>query len=130
MKNKKHFKIPLVVYPFDLIFLFNHSDKEAEKALGDKWDDELMMTGCGKFLLNKECNLGIIRCNHQSAQLDSVDMGVLQHEILHAVSQILNYCGMPLTTSSEEAYAYLIEYVAREVFMKINQHKKWQKKRK
>ncbi len=35
----------------------------------------------------------------------------LTHELLHCVYSILDYKGLWLTDSSEEAYAYLIEYL-------------------
>ena len=38
----------------------------------------------------------------------------LTHELLHCVHSILDYKGLWLTDSSEEAYAYLIEYLEKE----------------
>lgn len=43
------------------------------------------------------------------------DIPSLVHEIFHAVYETLNGRGIPLTESSEEAYAYLSEMIMREV---------------
>lgn len=47
------------------------------------------------------------------------DYGILQHEIFHAIDQILKYIGMTLSDDSDEAYAYLIEYVTREIYKRF-----------
>ena len=39
----------------------------------------------------------------------------VHHEVLHAVFHILRHKGIPLTEASEEAYAYLADWLNQEV---------------
>lgn len=50
------------------------------------------------------------------------ELGHLNHEIFHAVDEILRRIGIELTGSSCEAYAYLLEYVSVKIWseLKIN----------
>ncbi len=43
------------------------------------------------------------------------DWDSLTHELFHCVFAILDYKGMCLTKESQEAYAYLMEYLDREI---------------
>jgi len=43
------------------------------------------------------------------------DLPILTHECFHAVSMTLNSRGIPFTDSTEEAYAYLLSMLIREV---------------
>lgn len=47
------------------------------------------------------------------------DYGTLAHEIFHAVTFILTRIGMSLTNESDEAYAYLIGYLTKEIYKHI-----------
>lgn len=40
---------------------------------------------------------------------------VIAHEAFHLAIAILNYAGLHLSISSEEAYAYLLEYIFAEI---------------
>lgn len=112
--------IPMVVYPFDIIFLFNATDEQAKKDLEGYWTDDLIMKGTGKFILNKWGNLGIVRVDSPHfGKPDAICMGTLSHEIFHAVTEIFDYCGLPLNLTSQEAYAHMIGYITREVLNKI-----------
>jgi hypothetical protein len=41
--------------------------------------------------------------------------GHVAHEALHAVRGLLQYRGLDLSPASEEAYAYLLEFIVRQV---------------
>lgn len=43
-------------------------------------------------------------------------IAVLSHEIFHIAEYILDHIGMELCWKTREAYAYLIEYITREIF--------------
>lgn len=49
------------------------------------------------------------------------DYGSLSHEIFHIVSFVMYRIGQPLEVRvSDEAYAYLIGYLTKEIYKKIN----------
>ncbi len=47
-------------------------------------------------------------------------MAVMIHELFHSVVYSLNNCGIPLKGSTEEAYAYYIEYIYEEIMKVFN----------
>lgn len=55
------------------------------------------------------------------------------HESLHLVREIMSHVGIELTDSSEEAYAYTLEYVyknVKKVIKKLKEERKSNKKKK
>lgn len=56
------------------------------------------------------------------------DISTLAHEAFHAAYDILKRVGIPLSSSSEEAYAYLIGYITEQV-LKLTQPKEAKKSR-
>jgi hypothetical protein len=46
-------------------------------------------------------------------------IAILAHELLHAVSWVLNAKGLPLTDASEEAYTYYLEWLMRESLSRL-----------
>lgn len=108
-----------MVYPFDLMFSFGQTDDELKVSLkryGIKWQDILKLD-CPAMYIRLDRNQPVIRMGNYPITV--TDYGVLQHEIFHAVDQILRYVGINLTNDSDEAYAYLIEYITREIYKKI-----------
>lgn len=99
----------------------NQSDKALRsrlRQLGVNWDDTLEMssTTLGRTTL-LPCNRTIIRL--RSVPKSVTDYGTLAHEIFHAVTFILTRIGMSLTNESDEAYAYLIGYLTKEIYKHI-----------
>lgn len=43
----------------------------------------------------------------------AVRIGTLVHEAVHAAHRVLGAAGIPLTTESQEAYAYYVEWLVR-----------------
>lgn len=44
---------------------------------------------------------------------------VVNHELLHATIDIMNWAGVPLTDSTEEVYAYELQYLSNEFYKQI-----------
>ena len=44
---------------------------------------------------------------------------MIPHEAFHAAEMVLSNVGVPLTKSSDEAYAYLISYISEQIFQQI-----------
>lgn len=55
--------------------------------------------------------------------IDCLYEGKVAHESLHLTAQIMREIGMPLTIDSEEAYAYLIEYISNVIRKKLIKYK-------
>lgn len=119
-KKSLNFIVELVVYPFDVMVSIGETDEEVKRKLKKydvQWDESLTMHGIGKFLINKE-NKSLIRLKHYP-QLP-MDYGTLQHEIFHAVTWILDRCGMKFKLgTSDEAYSYLVGYLTKEIYKRI-----------
>lgn len=47
------------------------------------------------------------------------ELAVLNHEIFHLTYTIMSYVGIPLTGSSEEAFAHLISHLTRQILEKM-----------
>ncbi len=45
--------------------------------------------------------------------------GALSHEIFHAVFNLFNHIEMPLSESSNEAYAYVLDFLTTEIYKRL-----------
>lgn len=122
MKRKKlNVIIPLVVYPFDIMFSFGETDDELKKAFSKyhlDWDENMKMRGQGRYWMHLETNQSVIRLwNYPETP---ADYGTLQHEIFHAVTFIMDKIGAKFELSkSDESYAYLIGYLTTQIYKLI-----------
>lgn len=118
----KNFIVPLVIYPYDVMFSVGQTNKEFKKSV--------------KAILRKEFYNDLVDdviCNmHESLQgrtwhhliggqtiirvPEKWEQGTLAHEIFHAVDYIFRRIRMPLCDESCEAYAYLIGYLTEEFY--------------
>lgn len=111
-----HLDIPL--YDKKLIISFNQ-DSETVKALLMELDptatdifyhvDNHTSYGC---MYTTPTNKYFIRLNDFERTPDC--LGALAHETFHATVSILRRVGMSLTEESEEAYAYLNDFITRK----------------
>jgi len=120
--------ISLLIYPFEVMVSMNQSDKsfiKSVKKYGITDTDDLIF----KLNENNLCrarsimyNSGktILRLNFTPKFNESFGMGLLQHEIFHIVDFIMDDINTPLTESTRESYAYLIQYLTTEIYKIIN----------
>lgn len=47
------------------------------------------------------------------------EVGTLNHELFHATSMIMQHVGIPLTNSSNEAYAYVMGSLSKQFHMRV-----------
>lgn len=111
--------IPYVIYPFDLAVIYNAKYPQIEEylkgILPDNTHHEI------NELFNLEIKLGrtaMFSSGQSVMVLNSRDKGVIAHEIFHAVEFLCNRVGFRLTRHSDEAYAYLIQYLTNEIYKK------------
>lgn len=124
-KKSQNFIIPLVIYPFDVMVSIEETDAELSKKLQKYITDpkgigELMnlsSTTQGRCVM-LECNQTVIRLKRQLYAHQTY--ATAAHEIFHATSFILNRIGMKMEIGiSDEAYAYLIGYLTKEIFKRL-----------
>lgn len=110
--------IPLVIYPFDVMVSFGESDEQLAKVLNKHGFD---LTDVD--IAHKEGREGRCTMLHSGQTVlrlykypkTPVQYGYLQHEIFHAVEFVMERIGMKLCRKSDEAYAYLIQYLTTEI---------------
>lgn len=129
MKKSLHFVLPLVIYPLDIIVSIGEDDatlrnKIKKYALPDNTLKEMeqdvlnLAIGTHGRTLITSCNRSVLRLIDYPKTDE--DYGLLAHEIFHVVVFILDRVGMKLIVSdSDEAYAYLIQYITTEIHKRI-----------
>lgn len=113
----KAIHIPLVLFPFEVLVCLG-GDKQFVikniKKFGYTPDTEeeghITMIGQGKCVMLKNSATIIWLKNYPRA-----GSGVLAHEIFHATDFILDKMGIKHTDSSDEVWAYVIEYLTKEI---------------
>jgi hypothetical protein len=55
-------------------------------------------------------------------EVNKVTHGVIAHEVMHAVHEILTTIGMKLSNDSEEAYAYLTGWLIDKVYKVVSEN--------
>lgn len=131
MKKSYNFIVPLVLFPFDIMFSIGQTNKEFDKALFDRLQKcdynslketektifEMPDNHRGRCAHNFEGGQTIIRIKGISS---SEDHGTLAHEIKHAVDYILwHHLGIKPKKNNEELFAYTIGYVTDQVYKHI-----------
>lgn len=119
-----NFIIPLVIYPFDIMFSFSETDDVLEKALkkykidiGDApWKLESVRVKGRTCVFNSGQTL--IRMPNIPSSCR--DYGTLQHEIFHAIEFLFDRISVQHHIDSGECWAYLIGYITEEVYKKLN----------
>lgn len=114
-KTAKLKSINIDVYDFTLFYLIS-SWKYCVKIVKEKFDCDLESVALGNgyaFPLTNDDN-------QQSYFIwieNNADDSVIVHEAFHATAHIMNgFAGIKLDNNAEEAYAYLLGYITRELF--------------
>jgi len=114
MKKKQLHVIDWVIYPFDVMVCIGMKTEEVVKAIGKEGyelsEDEkqkLIMTGRGRTVM--------LEGGQTIIQLKLYSQSVLAHEIFHSVCFLFDKIGISFSANSDEAYAYAIEYLTREI---------------
>lgn len=122
-----NFIVDLKVFPYEIMFSFGQDIDEFKLSLSEKSSLEefeiheiaevLFDGGSGRTIMTNK-NQTIVRLSFVPESVS--EYGVLHHEIFHATHIILDFIGMKLSSKSSEVYAYVIEYITKEVYDKIN----------
>ena len=121
-------------YQTDIVFCIEATQKEIEAymvrvkkvtpsfvtALRDALDMKPMTSG-----RTVEFDNGVMLIYLRDKVVSARTMGLLVHEVHHAVNYILRRVGMEPSEHTEEAYAYLNQHICEQAFRKIGN--KWWK---
>lgn len=124
------FIIPLHVYPFDVLFSIGETDEQFRKSIrkycppsviNDLGEDPLILkfteTSKGRTVHLNSTNQTFIRLKHYPKTCS--DYGDIAHEIFHAVEFIFHKIGLHHSVESGEAYAYLVGYLTKEIYKRL-----------
>lgn len=119
MKKKKSFIISWKIYPFDVMVNIGMTTDETIKAIERKGyklnkeeKDLLPMHGRGRTVM--------LKGGQTIIQLKNDSIDIIVHEVFHAVCFLFEHIDIEFSDSSNEAYAYAIEYLIREITLSIN----------
>jgi hypothetical protein len=122
-----HYIICCQVYPFDLMISVDESDLILEKELLRRHISKEQIERVTKFenttkvghTLMLPTGQTIVRLKTRDRDRNSV-IACLSHEIFHVVTFVLQRVGIKFKMdSSDEAYAYLIEWVTKQALDKL-----------
>lgn len=126
LKSKgSNFIIPLVVYPFDVMISIGETNEDIDKRF-KKYNLTAEDISLATFTSHTVQGRTVMFSSNQTLirlrnfPKSPVDYGNLQHEIFHAVTFVMDRIGMVLKVEeSDEAYAYLIGYLTREIYKRL-----------
>ena len=119
MKNIKPFIVNHGTYPFDIMVFIDKSDEVVYKELSKHLDltDEdkeiLKCEGNGRTVM-LEAGQTVMRIKNGKQFHETI-----AHEIFHAVEFLFRRIKIKLNEDSDEAYAYQIQYITKQVYEKL-----------
>lgn len=126
MKGKAH-RIPLVLYPFDVLISINQTNNQFMKVLQYHCSPEILSeitedpqilnfteTCRGRVLHAAKSHVTILRMPHNI--ITPEQHGHLAHEIFHAIEFIFRTIDIKLHPKSSEAFTYAIQYLTTEIY--------------
>lgn len=124
--------ISLVVYPFEVMVSMNQSDKSFIKSVKSygitdisdsifKLDENNL---CRARSIMYSSGKSILRLNFTPKYNEPLRIGLLHHEIFHIVHFIMDDINTPLTESTSEPYAYLVQHLTTEIYKILNENTK------
>lgn len=119
-------KVIVAVGEFDVGAIAEHISTEKEK---DSFRQEMQQNDISSYdglVFNLGTGNEVLWLQYPPKS--ETDISTLAHEAFHAAYDILKRVGIPLSSSSEEAYAYLIGYITEQV-LKLTQPKETKKSR-
>jgi hypothetical protein len=125
MKLKPKIKYKIIdykIYPFEILVSFHDSFEELESIIKKKLPGNIhdgielfKSTDLAKTVMFSNGTT----CIWFTPKLISGGLwghGVISHEVFHAVDFLMNKIGIRLSNKSDEAYAYLIQYLTNEIY--------------
>ena len=119
-KKVQSWLIPENVYRSPILLVFENDPKKAKEFIEKNWHKcpDLCWDVGAKTLSKAGEPVVVIWIRNKNL------FPMIFHEIVHAVNEILGTRGIQLNNDTEEAYAYLSEYFANEMLIRLG-HKKF-----
>jgi len=120
--DKPHFcKITVECWYCTIFFSFGETFEEFKTHFKDEYKNKLddYDTASG-YCVHLE-DTYIIRMKNVPNTIH--DLGILQHEIHHAITHILMDKGVKYTQSNHEAFAYMFGYVTEQIYSILQKYK-------
>lgn len=121
----KRFTISIPIYLIDVIVSFGETDAEVKEYLTSIGLTKKEVKP--SMLKDKSDGIALMYSNNNLLlRLKKLPetyyyLGVLHHEIFHVVTLVMNKLSMKFELyKSDEAYAYLLEYITVEIYKEIN----------
>ena len=113
-------KFPL--YPGMLILIESKNTPKLRKLIPDMSEDDdlFCQTFQGEYKGYRSFGIVINSKRNYPDKCEPITHGIVAHEALHVVHSILSTIGFELDDNSQEAYAYLIEWVVDEIYLWAN----------
>jgi hypothetical protein len=118
-----NFLIPYVIYPFEVKVFIKEPKVRVLKDLEKYLTDEDYIDIVGK-LEDEDYDARAIMTDGGYTILlfkDKPSAGTIAHECFHAITFLFKRLGITLTEGSDEAWAYLLEYLVDQINIKIKQ---------
>ena len=124
MKNCKIINIDIPVYNAVINVLLGNVEtlKDSIKGIDGLYEElknSINEFNQGKFLWSEKLNQWIIWLPRIPKTIQ--DMASLVHEIEHCVFYLFQYKGLKHSDDSEEAYAYMMEFLFQEIMTKVKE---------
>jgi hypothetical protein len=117
------FIIDCQVYPFQILVYFGQDKKPLFKELSKRLPKSIVDTlKTFEFKVGKSVMFPtgqtLLWLNEKPNSISG--LATLNHEIFHCACFILERVGIVYSESSDEAYAYLIEYLTKQIYNELN----------
>lgn len=123
------FTFPLVIYPFDVVVSLGQSYEQCRKLMVRKGVTEDIDFvdydgGAGKYAVWYCHSIALIRI--PGLPYTPSQHGALNHEILHVVISVLRGVGIRIEpgAGSDEAFTYLMSYMTKVIFTRLDKYYK------
>lgn len=125
LKSKSILSIPIPIYNGVIYFSYNNKIKDIVESIIEAGDtDEMLLKILETPAEYEVSKFGGLTITYDSLVIISVAEqktlvsyhNTVAHEVLHAVSHFMKYKGLKFTSSSEEAYAYLVGYLTEKIY--------------
>ena len=115
MTKQKFNIVSYVVYPFDVAIAFNMSYKSLREKLFKLLPSE---THVKIELLDGayDAKTVMFSTGQTVIHFKTIDEGIVAHEVFHAVDFLMERIGCRLAEDSNEAYAYLVQYLTNKIY--------------
>lgn len=131
----KAFAIDLAIYPYTIFVCFKDLNKLEELLKTHKYGCEAEIAAeviqkidlyvkencCAGYCDDSSLPNGNLIIYFPNIHLKNMNylFNMITHEAFHATEMVLSNVGIPLTKSSDEAYAYLTGYINEQIFEQI-----------